>query len=98
MPATPKSRSRSAVQTQAAEPGRMTMADAKVTRRIRKDLERLCRDLVERDRVFEAAARRMRGTGEEADVGRMAAVDERMGEAGEHGESVAKRREFLEIG
>ena len=45
MPATPKSRSRSAVQTQAAEPGRMTMADAKVTRRVRKDLERLCRDL-----------------------------------------------------
>jgi len=54
--------------------------------------------LVERDGVAEAAIAGVRGGGEEAVVGRMPAIHERMGDAAEDGEVIAVLLDRLEVG
>ena len=54
-------------------------------------------ELVERDRVAERAAGRVRGRGQEADVRRVAAVHVRVRHAAEHGEVVAVFLEQLQV-
>lgn len=53
--------------------------------------------LVERNRVAEGAAGRMRGRGEETDVRRVASVDVGMGDAEEDGEVLAEVLEDFQI-
>ena len=57
----------------------------------------LRRKLIERDRVAESAAARVRRTGQEAVVRRMAGVDVRMPDAAEDGEVVPVGTELLEV-
>ena len=54
--------------------------------------------LVERNRVAERAAARMRRRGQEADVRRMAAIHVRVRHAAEHGEVVAVLLQGLQVG
>ena len=58
---------------------------------------RLGDELVERDRVAEPAAARVRGRGQEADVRRMPAVHVRVRDAAEHGEVVAVLAQGLQV-
>ena len=66
-------------------------------REAREVADALGHELVEGDRVAETAAARMRSRGQEAVVGRVTAVDVRMGDAGEDAEVVAMRLEQFEI-
>ena len=67
-------------------------------RETRADADALGDILVERDAIAERAARRVRRGREERDVGRMAAVHIRMGDAAEHREILAVVLQVLEIG
>ena len=66
-------------------------------REAREVADALGHELVEGDRIAEAAAARMRSRGQEAVVGRVAAIDIRMGDAREDAEVVAMRLQELEI-